>query len=139
MTPHRILFAVIALAALAGIVGALFLVDTSDEDDAPDVAGGDLPVEERIPAPEAEILRQEPVGIDLSPGWTGALSVNGTPIPPDELLPGREPLGQLLYTAGEGKAVERFEAGRNCVAAEVWRFEESRENSQTIRWCFNVT
>ena len=127
------------IVGLAGIVFAFTLVETDDgtNDIAVTEAG---PVEQLIPPRGSEILRQEAVGVDLRPGWTGVLIINGTEIPEDQVNDDNlESLGQLLYTAGEGKVVERFEAGENCITAVVWRVEESRADSRDISWCFNVT
>ena len=93
-----------------------------------------------IPPRNSEILRQDVTGVDLRPGWTGVLIVNDVEIPEDQLdLDNLESLGQVLFTPGDGKAVERYEAGENCVTAVVWRVEESRANSRNVDWCFNVT
>jgi hypothetical protein len=66
--------------------------------------------------------------------------VNGVEIPEDQVdAADLASTGVLTYTVGDGKAVEEFEAGQNCVTAIVWRFEESRDDSRNISWCFNVT
>jgi hypothetical protein len=127
----------LVVAGLAGMVAAFSLADTDDSDDS--VLSETGPVERLIPGRESEILRQEPVGIDLNPGWTGVIVLNGVEIPEDQLIPGREALGELLYQVGEGKAVERFRGGRNCITAVVWRVEQSRSEGRDIDWCFEVT
>jgi hypothetical protein len=136
---RRVLVVLAVVACLAGIVFAFTLVDTDDgtNDIAVTEAG---PVEQLIPPRGSEILRQEAVGVDLRPGWTGVLVINGVEIPEDQIDDTNlASLGQLLYTAGDGKAVERFEAGENCITAVVWRVDESRADSRDVDWCFNVT
>jgi hypothetical protein len=136
---RRLLVIVAVVAALAGIVFAFTLVDTDDGTN--DVAVTDAgPVEQLIPPRGSEILRQEAVGVDLRPGWTGVLVINGVEIPEDQLdTDNAASLGQILYTAGSGKAIERFEAGENCITAVVWRVQESRADARNTAWCFNVT
>ena len=85
------------------------------------------PVEQLIPPRNSEILRQDVAGVDLRPGWTGVLIVNGVEIPEGQLdLDNLESLGQVLFTPGEDKAVEQYEAGENCVTAVGWRGGGSR-------------
>jgi hypothetical protein len=138
-TTGRILVVLAVLAGLAGIVYAFSLVETGDGSD--DVAVSESgPIERLIPARGSEILAQEAIGVDLRPGWTGVLVVNGIEIPEDQLdTANLASLGQILYTTGEGKAVEAFAAGENCATAITWRADESRANSRTTTWCFNVT
>jgi len=129
----------IVLACLAGVVFAFS--EVSRDDGTNDIAVTDAgPVEQLVPPRNSEILRQDVTGVDLRPGWTGVLVVNGVEIPEDQLdLDNLESLGQVFFTPGDSKAVERYEAGENCVTAVVWRVEESRADSRNVDWCFNVT
>jgi hypothetical protein len=136
---RRVLTGAVVVLALAGIVFACSEIETDDGSN--DIAVTDSgPVELLIPPRDSEILRQEPVGVDLRPGWTGVLVVNGTEIPEDQVdAADVASTGVLTYTVGDGKAVEEFDAGQNCVTAVVWRVEESRDESRNVSWCFNVT
>jgi hypothetical protein len=136
---RRVLTTLFVLACVGGIVWAFTLVETDDGTD--DIAVTDSgPVEQLIPPRDSEILRQDVVGVDLRPGWTGTLVINDVEIPEDQLdTDNLASLGQILYSARDGRAIEEFEAGRNCVTAVVWRVEESRADSRNISWCFNVT
>ena len=136
---RRVLIALVVIGCLAGVVFAFTLVDTDDGTD--DIAITDSgPAEQLIPPRGSEILRQDVVGVDLRPGWTGVLIVNGVEIPEDQLdLDNLDSLGQVLFTPGDGKAIEQYEAGENCVTAVAWRVEESRADARNIDWCFNVT
>ncbi len=137
--PRRILSAVVVIVALAGFAYACSEIETDDGTN--DVAtSGDSPVERLIPPRGSEILRQEAVGVDLRPGWTGVLQVNGVEIPEDEVDDDDlASTGLLTYTVGEGKTVERFEAGENCVTVIAWRVEQTRTDGRPTTWCFNVT
>jgi hypothetical protein len=136
---RRIVSSLVVVAAFAGIVYACTEIETDDGTD--DVATtGDSPVERLIPPRGSEILRQEPVGVDLRSGWTGVLQVNGVEIPEDEAdAADLASTGVLTYTVGDDKTVERFEAGENCVTAVVWRVEDTRQDARSVSWCFNVT
>ncbi len=136
---RRTLITIVVIGALAGVVFAFSQVNRDDGSN--DVAVSETgPVEQLIPPRGSEILRQDVTGVDLRPGWTGVLIVNGVEIPQDQLdTANLESLGQVLYTPGDGKAVERYDAGENCVTAVIWRVEESRADSRNVDWCFNVT
>lgn len=136
---RRVLGTVVVVLAFGGIVFACTQIETDDGSN--DIAVTDSgPVERLIPPRGSEILRQEAVGVDLRPGWTGVLIVNGTEIPEDQVdAADLASTGVLTYTVGEGRAVEEFDAGENCVTAVTWRVAETRENSRTVSWCFNVT
>ncbi len=78
------------------------------------------------------------MGIDLVVGWSGTLVINGVEIPPDELVTTPE-IGLIEYTPGEGKAVEQFQAGQNCVTAIIWPLAQGRGPAdRQIPWCFEV-
>ena len=136
---RRTLITIVVIGALAGVVFAFSQVNRDDGSN--DVAVSETgPVEQLIPPRGSEILRQDVTGVDLRPGWTGVLIVNGVEIPQDQLdTANLESLGQVLYTPGDGKAVEHYDAGENCVTAVIWRVEESRADSRNVDWCFNVT
>lgn len=138
-TRGRLLVTLVALICVAGLVFAYTLVSTDGAED--DIAVTDAgPIEALIPPRDSEILAQASMGVDLRPGWTGVLALNGVEIPEDQLdLANVASLGQILFTPAEGRAVEEYDAGENCAAAITWRVEESRANARTTTWCFNVT
>jgi hypothetical protein len=133
---RRVLTFVLALLCIGAIVYAAQLAQTGDDVDEPVLSGAD--VERLIPPRNAEILAQEPLGIDLAPGYTGVLIVNGTEIPEDQLIR-RNGLDEILYDPSADDAAVEYLAGENCVVALVWPVEESRLDSRTVSWCFNVT
>ena len=97
-------------------------------------------VEAVIPANGSpSVLRQAEIGIDLTIGWTGELIINGTPIPDDQVRR-NDPLNQLFFTPGEGKDIERLDAGRVLVIARIWNFAEgeTREDARQVSWSFSV-
>jgi hypothetical protein len=133
---RRVLTFVIAVLAIGAIVYAAQLAQTGDDVDEPVLSGAD--VEALIPPRNSEILAQEPLGIDLAPGYTGVLIVNGIEIPEDQLIR-RNGLDEILYRPSGDDAAVEYVAGENCVVALVWPVEESRLEARTVSWCFNVT
>lgn len=101
-------------------------------------SGIDNPAIERlIPSQGEKIFQQNPIGIDLASGYDAELALNGVPIPDDEL--NRTPQIELIeFQPGEGKAVERYQSGQNCVLATYWRLETGRQQTSSISWCFTV-
>jgi hypothetical protein len=136
---RRLLSVLVVLAAVGGIVYACSEVDTDDAGDAT-VTGDAIPIEVYVPADGNEILRQERFGVDLRPGFTGVLQLNGVEIPLDQLDDDTlASTGEVYFTPGEGLAVERYDAGQNCATAVVWPVEDSRSDARDYSWCFNVT
>lgn len=129
--------AAIALAAAALYAGVRA---TETESDRPATVNGRPDVVERLyPRNGAEVLRQVEIGIDLTGGYEGALTVNDTVIPTDELRLVPEQ-NQVFFLPGPGKAVERLPPGANCVTAVVWRSAEGRGvDDLSYRWCFDAT
>jgi hypothetical protein len=97
-------------------------------------------VEQLIPADGSpSVLRQAEIGIDLEPGWTAELSVNGVHIPDDQLRR-NDPLAQVFFTPGPGKEIEQLRSGTVVVVANIWRpvDGETRDDGRQVVWRFNV-
>ena len=129
----------IAVLAVAITLFAVAIRAFEDGDDDPVLQGGDAAVVENLlPRRNAQVPQQSSVGIDLVTGWEGTLVVDGVEIPEDELQVTPE-IGLIEYTPGEGKAVERLDAGQNCVSAIIWMIADGRGvDDRTIPWCFEV-
>jgi len=123
--------AVVAVVVAGGIVALVRLSGTNSTN----LEGG--AIERLIPAEADKMLQQAPVGIDLAPGYDGTLTVNGVPIPPDQLR--RTPALNLVeFEPGPGKEIEQLPAGQNCVVATFWRSETGPSQSTSRAWCFTV-
>ncbi|MEQ1788292.1 MAG: hypothetical protein ABL966_14665, partial [Acidimicrobiales bacterium] len=111
--------------------------DTGDGDAG--VLGQQGVVEHLVPRGGDEVIRQSELGIDLAPGYEGALELNGIAIPTEELRLVPEQ-NQVFFTPGDGKAVERLHAGPNCVTASVWKSADGRgtANDKSFTWCFSA-
>lgn len=124
----------LVLVALAAIVYAGTLGSGPRE-----VRVTDEAVEQLVPADGSPVaVRQAEVGIDLAPGWTGVLVVNGREIPEDQLRR-VEAQNQVFFQPGQGKEIEAFQAGTIFVTAEIWRTtSETREDARSVTWSFGV-
>ena len=110
-------------------------------------------IESLLPEPDSEVLRQSFVGIDLISGYEAELTINGVPIPPDEINVLRDlenpresaetsgsfgsTLNRFLYQPLEGRAVPELLGDRNCVSAVYWPLSDP-EKRQRIDWCFTA-
>lgn len=141
----------------AVVVGvALFIIGfaiTNTGDPDPVAVTSNPAIEELIPAPGAEVLRQSRVGIDLAAGYTAELVINGTPIPLDQLNVLRDEddpltsadqasefdstLNKFEYQPLEGRVIPELKGDENCVLAEFWPLDDP-ENRDTVEWCFTV-
>jgi len=132
---RRVVIGLLLLAA----VGAFYAAGRNGNTD-PEFADATGAVQQLIPAPNSPaVLRQAEIGIDLADGWTGELTINGVFIPDDQLRR-VDPLNQILFTPGEGREIERLQAGRVTVIANVWRpiDGETREDGRPVSWSFSV-
>lgn len=130
-------------AALVIAFGALIIAIRATETDDPGVvrtSGRPDVIEQVSPRANAEALQQQEVGIDLAPGYEGALILNGTTIPTEQLRLVPEQ-NQVFFAPGPDRAFASLPSGRNCVTAIVWRSAEGRGTASdlTFSWCFDVT
>ena len=136
---YRLLIAVLMVAALAALYAGVRATDTGGGEDRVAVRGQPEVVERLIPGRDDEVIRQAELGIDLGPGYEGALVVNGAPIPDDQLRLVPEQ-NQVYFRPGDGQAVEQLQAGPNCVEAIVWKSSQGRgtADDRSFTWCFEA-
>ena len=154
-TLRRVLTTLVIIACIGGLVFAAQHTRRGDTEeptftgngDAADAAGGDTGnssqasraiVELQAPTPDSAVLSQAQLLIDLSTAYSASFVINGVTIPDDQLQL-RPELNQVIFNPGEGKVIERFPAGRNCVQADIYRIDGVEEDVPPARWCFNVT
>ena len=94
-------------------------------------------IERLIPTPDAKVLQQETIGIDLAPGYTGVLALDGTPIPEDQLVE-VPAINQITFTPGPTQDYEQLPAGQHCLTATYWPSSTGPSDSTTRSWCFTV-
>ncbi|HSL58826.1 MAG TPA: hypothetical protein VK866_13350 [Acidimicrobiales bacterium] len=134
ITPHRIAYVVLLAVAVAGIVIAV----NNGRPNPNQVSDANPAIDALVPTPGSEVLRQAQIGIDLAAGYTAELTVNGVPIPAEQILGGDASLAQFFYLPREGNAVEQLNPGPNCITAVYWAIAEGRESASAERWCFEV-
>ena len=141
----------LAILAIVAALVALVVVANSATTGS-DAASQSLPdeIDRLIPVSGGTILRQETIGIDVADGYTASLVINGVPISnPIQYSEGTEELvqdglvfnretGVITYPPREDGLIERFETGRNCVDATVWKADSEPTNGRTINWCFSA-
>ena len=132
---------VVITALLLFAVGLLAWATTQDADQSPDPTGGRIhsAVEQLVPGDGDAALRQSEIGVDLEPGWTAVLAVDGREIPEDQLRR-NEPLNQVFFTPGEGREIEELDPGPHNASALIWRTaSETRDDGQAVTWRFRVS
>ncbi len=95
-------------------------------------------VERLMPAHNSRVLQQEAVGIDLAPGYDASLTLNGTPIPADQ-LDRTTGLNIVMFQPGPGKVIEHLPPGQSCVLATYWRLDTGPRESSARTWCFSAS
>jgi hypothetical protein len=150
-TLRRVLTTLVIIACIGGLAFAAQHTRRGDADQPTFTGGGDAGggtgsssqtsraiVELQAPTPDSAVLSQAQLLIDLSTAYSASFVINGVTIPDDQLQL-RPELNQVIFNPGEGKVIERFPAGRNCVEADIYRLDGIDEDVPPARWCFNVT
>jgi hypothetical protein len=91
-----------------------------------------------VPQPGDLVLRQSSVGVQLKPGYTGVLIIDGKEIPQDQLQID-ESQATIFYTARQGADIESFAPGQHSITAVFWKLTESRNESSQFTWPFKVS
>ena len=144
--------ALIALGLTLVVRGLVIGVTGDDRADLP-------PQIERVdPVPDAtQVLSQTNVFVDLAPGYTGVLIIDGVELETvnvselsnDGVEPGQqvdipavtvyEPgNATLTFTPSSGAAISEFTEGEHRVTVVAWRIDESRQFARSFSWTFNV-
>jgi len=136
ITPRR----VVITALLAFAVGLLaWAAQFTGDPDEPGRGRIDSAVEEVVPGNGDAALRQSEIGVDLVPGWTAVLAVDGREIPEDQLRR-NEPLNQVFFMPGQGQEIEELDPGPHVATALIWRpADQTREDGRQVTWRFRVS
>ncbi|MFP3900111.1 MAG: hypothetical protein ACLFXM_04600 [Acidimicrobiia bacterium] len=138
-TRFKLVAALVLTVAIAAFVTAYLATQQGDDDPVVSSGAASEAVENLIPDRGDQVPQQQTVGVDLAGGWNAALAVNGVEIPDGELDVTPE-LSLVQFTPADGRTVEQFQPGRNCVEATIWPLSEGRggEETRTVGWCFDV-
>jgi hypothetical protein len=119
----------------------LFIVAglSADTDDATNAAVGEGVVEALSPAESSSVVQQSRVTLDLAPGWTGDLVINGVAIPEEQVIR-TAALNSISYQPLDEQVIERLPAGPNCARATVWAVAEGPDgpSQRVVTWCWEV-
>ena len=131
-TVQKLLLCIPLLVAVIA-AGVLWLNNTQTTGNADE----DKIIEEITPLANSSVLQQSPVSIDLQSGWDASLTVNGRPIPDDQLtkVPAQ---GKVTFQPGPGKEFEFLQAAQNCVIATYWPLSNPEQKFRKT-WCFKAT
>jgi hypothetical protein len=139
---RRLLITLVVFACIAGLVLAAQHTRRGDVEDDATVTGvqgtANSVVELQAPAPESSVLNQAQILLDLTTNYDATFTVQGVPIPDDELQK-TVATGVITFTPGPGKVFEKLPQGRVCASANVFRIDGTVEDPRTVTWCFNVT
>ncbi len=100
--PYRFVYLVLACVALAAVALGVAFGRSGDPQPLP------YPIETITPTPNATVLRQSYVEVDLDSGYRGDLYINGFLVPPSE----------LIYIEATG--VHRWQPGPTSVIMTEW-------------------
>lgn len=117
------------------VVACLFAISQINETNAVDTGNG--AIEKLVPAPATQILSQAEVGVDLAPGYTAELSLNGIPIADDEVKR-VDATNSVLFLPGPGKSVQEFTPGTNTITVRYWRIADGEGTAQSSTWVFEA-
>ena len=143
-SPLRIRVGIAALAVL-GIVGLVVaaLVGSGDDDSKSAITATPA-VDRVIPDPGDEVLQQQRVGVVLDARYR---LVSLVVYPSDQLTGGMdvtaevdhiEGLNRFEFVPGESRLIEALSPDTNCVVAGFVLIARPEE-SDTVRWCFEVS
>lgn len=104
-------------------------------------------IEVLYPACNTLAFQQAPVGVDMAPGYTVDLTVNGQPIPLDQIdnRQGRSGVDTktspdvFLFTPGTNKVLEELPPGPVSAVVTYRKLSENESTAKTFRWTFTVS
>lgn len=129
-TRYRMTLAALGLALAAVIAGAVIFAPSGTSPTLPDA------VESYSPIDGATVLRQTQLVIDLRPGFTISLTVDGVPIPPTEISV-VEANGLFTWTPGPEQTFPDWAPGFHTVEV-TWQKVTGRPEPGSLRWSFRV-
>lgn len=158
--PPQPLFSMRRLVILVLLVAAAgFVVVAARSGGGSEGEGNDVAVVAYDPQPGGQVARQAPVGVELEPGYDGRLTINGVPIPEEQMVgaiePGSEsdlnrPANQrdlgprpnnknlVKFQPGPGKAITEYDTGDVQITVELWKVSSGRDEARTITYTIKV-
>lgn len=143
-TRIRILLAVLTVTALAIFVGAY---RANNDPSANSSCAQPRAIDLLYPNCNTLAFQQAQVGVDMAPGYTADLTVNGEVIPDDQIehraaenaVDARVLPDLFLFTPGSGKVIERLKAETNCAKVTYHRVDANDGTATTFTWCWRAS
>lgn len=142
-TRVKLLLAACTVAALAIFVGAYA---ANSDPSANNGCSQPKAVELLYPVCNTLAFQQAQVGVDMAPGYTVDLTINGEPIPLDQVqnraaenaVEARIVPDIFLFTPGPGKVFERLRPGPNTATVSYRKVGANEATRQSFTWSFTV-
>lgn len=142
-TRVKLLLAACTIAALAIFVGAYA---ANSDPSANNGCNQPKAVELLYPPCNTQAFQQAQVGVDMAPGYVVDLTVNGEPIPLDQVqnraaenaVDARVLPDIFLFTPGPGRVIERLQAGPNSATVSYRKAGANEATRQSFTWTFTV-
>jgi hypothetical protein len=134
---------VVGLACATLLAIAIHSADTRPTSQTDSRAVLPAAIQSVSPPPGSEVPPQEAIAVDLQNNLTGDLTLcdpSGScqPIPADQ-VDFVKALGQLTFTPGPGKDIQRYSAGVNKITIDYRSQADPNANTGSYTWSFTVT
>jgi hypothetical protein len=130
-TGYRIVYALLAVALVAVIGGAVLLIPAGEPQELP-------PAVERYAPQDGDLVTQPiKVVLDLKADYAATFVIDGVPIPEHD-VDSIEATGRYQFEPGQGKAIVRWTPGDHTVVA-TWVGGQDSLDSGTVVWTFRVS
>ncbi len=145
---RRLVLSLVVSAALVALWFAFTRGVSGDTSQGPK----DPAIEAISPKLDALVVRQTEVVVDLAPGYTGELYVDGQQIPVvatvnDDGSEGTNvrvdgvfdpALNTISFTPREGATIEELTPGAHRITVSYWKQDESSASARNYTWSFRV-
>lgn len=148
---RRTVIGVVMVVALAVAAWGATKADDASPGDGPGLGAA---VVDLFPDDGAQALRQTRIGADLATGYDGRLTIDGVPVPEEQLEGARDPAtvdpedlaenglrpnnkNRVYFQPGPGKVIEELDTG--LVSIELRYFKEGQpDTARTVSWQIRV-
>ena len=129
-TRYRIILSLLGLALAALIAGFVILAPSGEHTELPDAVVG------FTPADGANVARQTKLQVDLQPGYTLILRIDGMLVPADQ-IDVTEATGRHVFRPGDDKVITEWTPGFHVVEIEFDR-TVGLPDPGSLRWSFRT-
>lgn len=129
-TGYRVTYSLLALALIAIVAGAVFLIPAGDPETLPSA------VQSYSPRDGDLVVNPIKVVFDLQPNYRAQFVIDGIPIPIDQ-MDSIVATGRHQFTPGKGKVIERWTPGDHTVVG-AWIGGPSDVDAGTLVWTFTI-